>query len=75
MIVKVTQQHIDNGVVGNPRRCAIALALKEVLDIDYVDMDGFNIGDVVIPFPVEVSEFILGFDSNPKQPQPFSFEL
>lgn len=43
MIIKVTQEHIDNGIVGIGASCPIALAIKEHIQKDDVSVGAWGI--------------------------------
>lgn len=75
--VKVTQEHIDNGVLRSCRACPVALAL---IDTGYsevaVSADGLYISDSFgrLEVPPTVANFIKAFDLG-YHPRPFEFTL
>lgn len=89
MKITVTQDHIDNGVCGNPFRCAIAQAVSElypdyqvrVSDFSiFVSKSGPNLMSRTVAYsidrelPEEMREFIANFDDG-KQVTPTIFEV
>lgn len=76
MVIKVTQQHIDNGIPCKPSRCPIANALKEhfagcVVTVIYSIC---FISNELHHLPSEVSKRIGQFDQGGEM-EPFEFEL
>ena len=74
--ITVLQDDIDNGVPGKPGRCAIALAAKRELFVDYVLVNGFTLSTDTESglLPYEAKAFIPRFDQ--KLPvEPFKFEI
>lgn len=74
--INVTQQHIDNGVSGDPHTCPVALAIHETTGRNHVKVEAyqFTIDDNAYFMPSSVRNFIDAFDSN-EPVQPFSFVL
>lgn len=53
--IKLKRKHVMEGDPGDPRSCAIALARKEQLDIDNVEVIGSGMGKISIaPFSESV---------------------
>ena len=76
MIIEVTQADIEAGVQGEPRKCAIALAVQRALNMK-VEIGGVTLyvkDGTTCRLPEIVQDFIMHFDyGNPVQP--FSFEV
>lgn len=79
MIIKVTQQHIDNGVKFDCSKCPIALAMTEKfpncavgLYVYWVDATDPAVDCKLLP--VNTIKFIEMFDSG-KKVEPFEFEV
>lgn len=81
--VKVTQEHINEGVPGKPCKCPIALAIREQGNED-VSVSPWNVafflpnGDkLYYRLPYEAQQFIKNFDSSVNRiyAKPFEFEL
>ena len=69
-VIHVEDRHIEMGEKGNPRSCAIALAIKEQFDVDDVSVTGFefNIPEdfhrrIFYCLSAEASTFVIRFDS------------
>lgn len=82
IVLRVTQEHIDEGERENANSCAIALAVREQIpgvDPGSVEIDGnicFEIDGVSYSFyNSEVSDFIEVFDANGDRPPPRDFVL
>jgi hypothetical protein len=82
-IINVTREHINNGVRGSGKMCALALSIQEQTDMKEAWVGPFSgvwpslgayTGGRGIPLPVEARKFICDFDDG-KPVQPFSFEL
>lgn len=81
--VTVSKRHIDDGKCGSPKRCAVALAIREhVKEGIYVCIEA---GQVCFTsytkadfsrrkLPIEASQFIERFDRM-KSVEPITFEL
>lgn len=76
MKIKVTQEHIDKGVVSNCNRCPVALAVQEALanDSATVGSSFIHTGIKSIEMPEEVYNFVHDFDAF-LSVKPFEFEL
>ena len=79
MIIKVTQEHIDNGVKFNCSKCPIALAMTEKFPNCAVGLFGYWVDatDLTMDYkllPVNANKFIEMFDSG-KKVEPFEFEI
>lgn len=90
MKIKVTQDHIDNGIVRDDNWCPIALAIREQCPKgpdgrpweEFEDTyDGFEVNGAQVEFgsktfylPSEAQLFIRQFD-NEESVNPFEFEL
>lgn len=79
--VSITQEHIDEGWMGDCTRCPIALALKDMghenawVDDDWIGLDGKESKER-FPFPRSADLFRDDFDNNLKADlKPFSFVL
>lgn len=83
MLVKVTQQHIDEGKCNDIFRCAVALAIKEALNasnvvvsVDDVDLCIDRIWYIDCPLPEEAKVFIRKYDFyKGLKVTPFEFEF
>lgn len=74
-IIEVAQVHIDKGVIGNPKKCPIALALMYALGTYvFVWYDVVRIGRRSIPLSTKAIEFIDRFDDR-KHVKPFKFQV
>lgn len=74
--INVEQKHIDGGERDHGTKCAIALAIREMVDSDTdleVDGTGIKIGYEYFDIPEEVKEFIDRFDKG-EPVEPISFE-
>lgn len=77
MKIKVTQEHIDKGAIGDCSLCPIALALKENGFNDFlVDSSAiFNKEHTLyMHLPFELIMWIKNFDKG-KQVEPFEFDF
>ena len=81
MRIKVTQAHIEQGDIGDPSFCPIALAVKESLPEEPVDVDVSALGRISISYPYYISckprsttRFVKLFDSG-EDVEPFAFNL
>lgn len=87
MIIKVTQEHIDNGKKCRTDTCAIAIAISESLEYPYqvrvilnesftaickIYSQNRNIKTIILP--QRVQEFIESFDNDYKV-EPMEFEI
>ena len=82
MEIKVTQDHIDNGVADSCFECPVALALVDAgvqgVSVNQVRIEYTRYGGVCsIQTPEEVSGFIFDFDDETVRHEcrPFTFEL
>ena len=76
MKIAVTQHHIDNGVRGNCKKDALALALIDAGFKDpWVGPTYVRIGDKKITLPPAALDFIDCFDNAPGKSTPIEFEL
>lgn len=75
-IVRVTQEHIDNGFARLARECPIALALKDAFQTSDTSMGvhNFYINGKDYKPPQTVLDFVKIFD-NKKEVYPFEFEV
>jgi hypothetical protein len=74
--INVTQEHLDEGVCGDPERCPIALAVKQQHGFDV------SVGDYGIEYyawdvrlPHKARDFIREFDFDRPSAKPFTFEI
>ena len=81
ILIAVTQDHIDNGVVGSASRCPVSLAVKDRSGCDRaVSNPSFIMGlksgrtRFTVETPSVVIDFIGEFDREHKV-EPFTFEL
>jgi hypothetical protein len=76
MKVKVEQRHIDKGIPKSSSCCAVALAVREVVGHEDVDVDEYSIAVAYDSYraPRKVTEFIEDFDRGDVV-SPFEFEL
>ncbi len=78
MLIKVTQEHIDQGKKGSRFKCPIGLAIKENPDMPYIQVTDAHVeigyGIAIYVLPVEAQRFIHNFDEG-FPVQPFEFEL
>lgn len=76
MQIQVTQQHIEDGVPGDPHVCPVALAIRETIHKSHIKVVAyqFTIGYKPYFMPFSVRNFIDAYDSA-KPVQPFSFVL
>lgn len=74
MIVKITQDKINNGIRCDADFCPIALALQEHDPNAWVGMGQLHVNDRIYPIPHEAKRFIQAFDEN-DYTEPFTFEL
>lgn len=74
--INVTQQHIKDGVPGDPHVCPIALAIHQTTGRSHVKVEGylFTIDHGMYFMPFSVRNFIDAYDNN-EPVQPFSFVL
>ena len=81
-VIRVTQEHITKGVMGDIFRCPVALALCEQGGYEPGDLT-VNYSEIVAPLgdrdiaaglPAEAAEFIGLFDDG-ESVQPFEFRL
>ena len=63
MIVKVLQEHIDNGKPSKPESCPLALAAKAQYGSANIGVGSGTIGGKEYKFPPPVSWWISSFDS------------
>lgn len=86
MLIKVTQEHIDNGVRQDCMGCPIALACKDAgiktpwVTETYVASCQFPSGEEKISLPLVAEEFVRNFDNEVEDAVaikrvPFEFEL
>lgn len=78
--VEVRQEHIDAGECGEPRKCAIALALQEQYGFFDVYVNGLGavtaLDDQLNAYlSDEALSFIAAFDDDKTQVKPFTFYL
>jgi len=77
MLIEVTQDDIERGVVADCFRCPIANAVRDVLGPDAVvrvECDFMDIGAKTVKLPIEAMKFIEAFDAE-ESVEPFSFEV
>ena len=76
MKIRVMRRHIKTGKPETGNQCPIALAIREYIGSDYVDVakDTIIIGKAKFKTPTRTVRFIIRFDSL-KQCKPFSFIL
>jgi hypothetical protein len=80
MLVKVTQEHIDDGCPGDPEYCPVALALhalgfaQATVGHETVRLHG-GYSEKSIEMPGDAVRWIAEYDDEPRLGEPFSFEL
>lgn len=74
MIIKVTEDHIKNGLRCTTTCCPVALALQEISSNVSVGLVGIWLDSVRYKVPRSVYRFIRRFDNN-KTVKPFNFIL
>jgi len=79
MYIKVTQEDINNGQCGSPRRCMVARAIHRYLPKATVDVTRFAIISIdgkenSVPLSSRVVNFIYDYD-NGRTVKPFKFFL
>lgn len=80
MIIKVTQEHIDEGFPGEADSCPVALAIQQKTGDLHATVNAkciffrYRSKDKTRKTPKKVVNFIKKFDSGDKV-KPFSFEL
>lgn len=82
MLIQVTQEDIDNGIIGSGHSCPIALAVKRATGYGYVSVSVQGVVYGEHPdgkvFSIEADEniekFVLYFDEEIPV-EPFSFEI
>lgn len=84
MIIKVTQEHIDRGIIGDCGECPVALAIREVLPFSSIQV-GNNYCEIIDHHSSKIvilPDFVLGwitcFDFSlgvSLGVKPFEFEL
>jgi hypothetical protein len=76
MLIKVTEDHIENGRRHETCRCPIALAIKEATGCSNVSVgqQSATIGVYTHILPKEAGDFVRDFDHR-KKVVPFEFEL
>lgn len=78
-MVNVTQEDIDNGLVGEATGCAIARAVNKHLSVkDEASVTGnavFEVGGDKYLLPKKGQMFVKRFDADKKSVKPFSFAL
>jgi len=74
--IAVTAEHIDQGKLGDPSKCPVALALREHFPDATISVlcDDMWIGEWTGTTPSEVAAFIDAFDHS-LFVEPFEFEL
>lgn len=78
MLIKVTQECIDNGKRGCPYSCPVALAVRDAVENDDIGVcyNHIRIGASYFVPPTEVIKFLKSFDFGIGGPvEPFEFEL
>jgi hypothetical protein len=80
MIINVTQQDIDSGVKGNPSKCAIAQALKRMLNDIYLEVNVFHtslhLNGKKYRMPQKGTDFVFLFDTpGDKSSKPVEIEI
>ena len=83
MTIQVTQTHIDAGRPGVSDACAIALAVAEALEHDFVlvhpdlcaDVGEIRTSRISYVLPHEANEWAWRFDRDKSECAPFEFEF
>lgn len=76
MRISVTQQHIDNGVRGNCKKDALALAFIDAgFEDPWVGPTYVRSGNRKINLPQEALDFMDVFDNEPGASKPIEFIL
>lgn len=77
MLIKVTQDHIDQGTRKSALSCPVALAVMEACKANLAQVTRYGIGvgyRRAVHAPASVSSFVLDFDKG-HPVVPFEFEL
>lgn len=77
MVIEVKKTHIRRGRRLQPDACPIALAIRESLGSEKVQVhkEDVKIGRKTFDLPEEAQWFVDAFDTKKSSVQPFSFEL
>ena len=72
MLLEITQEDIDTGIVRNISNCAIAKAIKRLLDTQYVNVcvttNAMELNGRHYELPQSATDFIYLFDHGDAQP-------
>lgn len=77
MIIQIKKTHIRRGHQNTVDSCPIALAIRESLSVQNVDVQKrtVRIGKTMFTLPVEAQNFIRAFDERKSSVGPLAFEL
>lgn len=77
MIIRVTQQNIDNGVRQQYDACPVALALRDATAREWQvtkNYAQYALGSLILALPETARDFIRSFDAG-REVRPFEFDL
>lgn len=76
MKIVVRQEHIDKGIRGSGSCCPLALACKEALKRDDIEVgrSHVKVGDGWFHLPLLAVSFVANFDSRHPNVAPFEFD-
>ena len=66
MKIEITREDIDKGLIGDPRYCPLALALRRYGNLERIGYQTYTMNDKIYTTPVAAGRFIYLFDSNAK---------
>lgn len=81
IVVKVKDEHIEQGKPGDCWRCAAAMALQAATKDDHANVYRHDyelmieVHGMSIPAPVGLRDFVWNFDHEREKAKPFEFEI